>query len=475
MKYEILKKGRKWFEAVELGKTFKVQIEINEISKNWEVGSVVDVHGEVKKTSSSFGVKVQIFPTSLEQAQNKINKEKEEKKLNEIKRWLGYIIDKAENGAGWIYKNGIDKCNELGIKDYPDLFEEMNKTINKVTEYKENQKQAKEESQRKENEIKQKIKEERIDKIVNDFFNKISELSYEEVQRIFNTNELGEATSKVAKILEEKGIIQIFNHYSGYDDFENDSGFVSGETSYIVNYKKLREVYPFFSSDEIQIEKENKTIKAYKVKENKEKVIELSKELKKLEFSYEHTTHYLDKNLNIWFTYRSYDNGSNCSFINFDALSIEHQELIKTFYLYQSEIEESKKIAREIKEQQVKEKRIQYEQEKKDREIERLRKEEELRKKEESEKILKDNKLNNKINYESEHLKKRSDDEIKAYLLSTHKNFKIKEIEIKTFIEGANIVYAKLYCDKKKQKYVYFENFNEKILIDFAKENDIEI
>lgn len=62
MKYEILKKGRKWFEAVEPNKTFKVQIEINEISKDWEVGNIVDVHGEVKKNKLWIRYKSSDFP-----------------------------------------------------------------------------------------------------------------------------------------------------------------------------------------------------------------------------------------------------------------------------------------------------------------------------------------------------------------------------------------------------------------------------
>lgn len=374
----------------------------------------------------------------------------------------------------------------------------MNNAINKVTEYKENQKKEKEEAQKKEYEMKQRIKEEGIEKIVNEFFANISGLSARDIELILSNNKLGEATSKVAKILEEKGIVKIFTHSSDYDDFENDSGFVNSETYYTVDYKKLREVFPFSSSNEVQIEKENKTIKAYAVKDNKDATVKLVKKLKKsnkrefvdikneadvdlviyekiLNFSHEHTTHYLDKDLNIWFTYDSYDNGSSCSFIKFDTLSQENQELIKQFSVYQSEIKELKRIAREQKAKEDEEKRIKYEQEKKEKELERLRQEDELKKKKQEEKILKDSKLNDKLKYETEHLKKRSNDEIKSYLLSTHKSFKIDYIEIKTFVEGASIVYAVLNCAKNKQKYVYFENFNEDILINFAKENNIEI
>jgi len=60
--YRIVKKGRKWLEGIHIFGETAIQIEINEASRDWEVGRTYVFAGETKKEASRYGTKVQIFP-----------------------------------------------------------------------------------------------------------------------------------------------------------------------------------------------------------------------------------------------------------------------------------------------------------------------------------------------------------------------------------------------------------------------------
>jgi len=60
--YEIVKRGRKWFEGVVPGKGWKAKIEINDVSKNWQVGETVTFFAEVDFQQNRYGTTVKVYP-----------------------------------------------------------------------------------------------------------------------------------------------------------------------------------------------------------------------------------------------------------------------------------------------------------------------------------------------------------------------------------------------------------------------------
>lgn len=108
--FQILKKGRKWFEGVNQ-KGYKAKIEINEISNGWQEGQTVEFWGREEVEKSRFGTSIKIYPIPEEEATRVAEEEKIKKAKSEYERWKGYIENNVIEGR--LYEKGIEKIKEL--------------------------------------------------------------------------------------------------------------------------------------------------------------------------------------------------------------------------------------------------------------------------------------------------------------------------------------------------------------------------
>jgi hypothetical protein len=101
-KYKILKKGRKWYEAVTADQNeYKAMIEINDFSRSWETGNIVEFVGEFEWKISGRFRKAYIYPNSIE-AQN----------ANIIEKWI-YEIEKR--APQYFYKKAISELKNYTL------------------------------------------------------------------------------------------------------------------------------------------------------------------------------------------------------------------------------------------------------------------------------------------------------------------------------------------------------------------------
>jgi hypothetical protein len=112
--YKIMKKGRKWFEGVTTEKGYKAQIEINECSKDWAVGDVVEFEGKMERKTSGGYTKVYVFPCSAEQKKEQDELAKQKKEQAEIEKWLGYV---EEHSGSYVYQNGVNTLRSMDLND----------------------------------------------------------------------------------------------------------------------------------------------------------------------------------------------------------------------------------------------------------------------------------------------------------------------------------------------------------------------
>jgi hypothetical protein len=117
-KYSITKVGRKWYEAESAdSKKYKAQIEINDISDGWTVGSIVEFDGEMERKASGGFTKTFVYPRDKEIMSSKRNNA-------EIEKWLGYV---ELNAKDYVYKNGVENLKAFKLSDTQ--TERLNKAI----------------------------------------------------------------------------------------------------------------------------------------------------------------------------------------------------------------------------------------------------------------------------------------------------------------------------------------------------------
>lgn len=110
-KYQITKVGRKWYEAVTVDeKHYKAQIEINEVSKGWQVDQIVEFEGKFERKTSGRFTKTYVYPCTFEQKQDDKNKKEQE----QIEKWLGYV---ESNSAEYVYQKGVNKLREMNLSE----------------------------------------------------------------------------------------------------------------------------------------------------------------------------------------------------------------------------------------------------------------------------------------------------------------------------------------------------------------------
>ncbi len=128
MTLEVKSIGRKWIKAVYPGKSFEYQVRINEISKDFEVGRQYTFDAVVNIERDRYGTKATIVPIDPSE-KGKFDRPDNE---SEIARWLGYIGDYVKKGDGYLYPKGMEKVNELGIDNYPEMKATLDKYVSKA-------------------------------------------------------------------------------------------------------------------------------------------------------------------------------------------------------------------------------------------------------------------------------------------------------------------------------------------------------
>lgn len=130
-KIEITKRGRKWLKGKRFGKNYEIKIEINDVSRDWQAGQTVEFPAHVEVEQSKYGITTTSYPLTAEQvAQARV-----QAVLPDIKRWLGYVEEKAHEGH--VYQNGVQKLRELGIASLPEYQKRLDAALASVKERKE--------------------------------------------------------------------------------------------------------------------------------------------------------------------------------------------------------------------------------------------------------------------------------------------------------------------------------------------------
>ncbi len=140
----ITKRGRKWFEALPDGKRYTVKVEINTASDSFAVDERRTFPAMVDIQSSKYGTSTTIYPLTPEQSRVGGDKAVEP----ELIRWLGYVEEKAT--SGYVYKNGVDKLNSLGIDRFPGLKKRLDSALSLASSIRDKESSAKEEARSRE-------------------------------------------------------------------------------------------------------------------------------------------------------------------------------------------------------------------------------------------------------------------------------------------------------------------------------------
>ena len=123
LKYTIVKKGRKWFQAKQIPKGYVAQIEINDVSKDWKEGEDVEFYGKLVLERSRFGTKAYVYPVPEEKVKE-VERMNKEKKLEEYRR---KIEEAFKNG--WFpsktAESYLSLAEELGRKDEAEKYVEQ--------------------------------------------------------------------------------------------------------------------------------------------------------------------------------------------------------------------------------------------------------------------------------------------------------------------------------------------------------------
>ena len=127
---KILKKGRKYWAAATDPKGWACKVVINEVSKDFQPGQIVNIEAEDIGTKSKWGSTYIYEPSAIATDEYIAH----QSKLKEAEKWLGY----AEGDAvkGWDHSNAISKTLDLDADAYPEIADRLTALRQKVTENK---------------------------------------------------------------------------------------------------------------------------------------------------------------------------------------------------------------------------------------------------------------------------------------------------------------------------------------------------
>lgn len=108
MTFVVKSVGRKWIKATSEWKDYKLDwdVEINEISSEWESNNTYTVTAKTEIDRSKYGTKRKAFPISAEQKKDIEQDTQLQNYRKEINRWIGYI---EKNIGQYWYKKGEEK------------------------------------------------------------------------------------------------------------------------------------------------------------------------------------------------------------------------------------------------------------------------------------------------------------------------------------------------------------------------------
>lgn len=110
--------GRKWIQG-KSPEGYKGSIEINDVSKAFEIGKTYTFKAKKEFESSGGFTKVFIYPLTTEG----VEKETREGVEKKIKKWTSYVVDAANNGR--IYTRGIEELRSLNVSE-PEIKKYIN-------------------------------------------------------------------------------------------------------------------------------------------------------------------------------------------------------------------------------------------------------------------------------------------------------------------------------------------------------------
>lgn len=129
VEYTIISKGRKYFKGKDK-KGYTHDIIINDISKDFEVGSKISFFAEVNFEYTEYGAKVIVTPLSM----NIDSSMKDELERKRVEDYIGYI-ENAAYEKGYYYQKGIDFVKPL-LSKYPEFKDRYNNAITHVKDIK---------------------------------------------------------------------------------------------------------------------------------------------------------------------------------------------------------------------------------------------------------------------------------------------------------------------------------------------------
>ena len=127
---KILKKGRKYWAAATDPKGWACKVVINEVSKDFQPGQIVNIEAEDIGTKSKWGSTYIYEPSAIATDEYIAH----QSKLKEAEKWLGYA--EGDAAKGWDHSNAITKTLDLDADAYPEIADRLATLKQKVAENK---------------------------------------------------------------------------------------------------------------------------------------------------------------------------------------------------------------------------------------------------------------------------------------------------------------------------------------------------
>ena len=127
---KILKKGRKYWAAATDPKGWACKVVINEVSKDFQPGQIVNIEAEDIGTKSKWGSTYIYEPSAIATDEYIAH----QSKLKEAEKWLGYA--EGDASKGWDHSNAINKTLDLTADAYPEIADRLTALKQRVAENK---------------------------------------------------------------------------------------------------------------------------------------------------------------------------------------------------------------------------------------------------------------------------------------------------------------------------------------------------
>lgn len=166
--FVVKKVGRKWLEVTAPGRNFAMQLQKAPATENYKVGDTINgiMVAEVKQ-QNRYGTTVQYLipgPKALQKLQKDKNDEAASKRIDDIKKWLGYVEEAANDGR--VYLRGFEQLSILGANKMPEYEEKIKSLYEMASAAEKERKRANDEYYAKQRQQEQQAKAVKISKRV---------------------------------------------------------------------------------------------------------------------------------------------------------------------------------------------------------------------------------------------------------------------------------------------------------------------